>query len=51
MDWDDYMRDQAAQYRQLADIADTPPIKEEYFELAAVCEELANHIEDRRTGG
>jgi len=51
MDWDDYLRDQAANYRQLADAADDPLIKQEHFELAAVCEEVANYIEDRLTGG
>ena len=43
--------DQAAHYRQLAETAEDPVIKQEHFELAAVCEEMANHIEDRLTGG
>jgi hypothetical protein len=51
MDWDDYLRDQAAHYRQLAETAEDPLIKQEHFELAAVCEEVANHTEDRLTGG
>jgi hypothetical protein len=51
MDWNDYLRDQAASYRQLADVAEDPLIKQEHFELAAVCEEVANYIEDRLTGG
>ena len=51
MDWDDYLRDQAAHYRQLAETAEDPLIKQEHFELAAVCEEVATHIEDRQTGG
>lgn len=51
MDWDDYLRDQAAHYRQLAETAEDPLIKQEHFELASICEEVANHIEDRRTGG
>jgi hypothetical protein len=51
MDWDDYLRQQETNYRQLADAADDPLIKQEHFELAAVCEEFANYIEDRLTGG
>ena len=51
MDWDDYLRDQAAHYRQLAESAEDPLIKQEHLELAAICEEVANHIEDRLPGG
>ena len=51
MDWDDYLRDQSARYRHLAEAAEDPLIKQEHFELASICEEVANHIEDRRTGG
>ena len=51
MDWDDYLRDQATHYRQLAETAEDPFIKQEYYELATVCEEVANYIEDRLTGG
>jgi hypothetical protein len=50
MDWDDYFRDEAAIYRQLAEkrnICD----KLELLDLAAVCDEVANSIEDRLTGG
>jgi hypothetical protein len=51
MDWDDYLRHQAAQYRQLADKTQDPLIMQEHFELTAICEEVANHIEDCLTGG
>jgi hypothetical protein len=51
MDWPDYLRDQAAKYRQLAEQTDDPVIKNEMLELAAVCEEVANNIEDNLTGG
>ena len=51
MDWPDYLRDQAAKYRQLAEQADDPVIKNEMLELASVCEEVANNIEDHLTGG
>jgi hypothetical protein len=51
MDWDDYFRQQAAMYRQLAEKTADVLIKQELLELAAVCEEVANNIEDRRTSG
>ena len=51
MDWPDYLRDQAAKYRQLAEQTDDPVIKNELLELASVCEEVARNIDgspDRR---
>ena len=51
MDWPDYLRDEAAKYRQLAEQADDPVVKNELLELASVCEEVASNIEDRLTGG
>jgi hypothetical protein len=51
MDWDDYLRQQAAMYRQLAEQTEDTFIKKELLDLAAVCEEAANNIEDRLTGG
>jgi hypothetical protein len=51
MDYADYLREQAAKYRQLAEAADHPFIKQEFLDLAAVCEEVANTIEDRLTSG
>ena len=51
MDWPDYLRDQAAMYRQLAEQADDPVVKNEMLELASVCEEVANNMEDHLTGG
>ncbi len=38
-------------YRQLAEQADDPAVKTEMLELASVCEEVANNIEDHLTGG
>jgi hypothetical protein len=49
MDWPDYLRDQAIMYRQQADGG--PIVKTELLELASVCEEVANNIEDRLTSG
>jgi hypothetical protein len=51
MELDDYLRDQAANYRQLADKAQDPLTREELLDLADACEEVANNIEDRLTGG
>jgi hypothetical protein len=51
MDWDDYFRQQAVTYRQLADKTEDTFIKQELLDLAAVCEEVANNIEDRRPSG
>ena len=51
MDWDDYFRQQAAMYRQLAQKTEDAFIKQELVDLAGVCEEVANNIEDRRTSG
>lgn len=51
MDFDDYLRDQATKYRELAGTADDPDVREEMLDLAAVCDEVADHIEDLRTGG
>jgi hypothetical protein len=51
MDWDDYLRHDATMYRRLAEKSENVFGKQELFELAAICEEVANSIEDRLTGG
>jgi hypothetical protein len=51
MDWDDYLRQQAAMYRRLAEKTEDTFIRQELLELAAVCEEVANNIEDRLASG
>src|SRR5262245_59739257 len=38
MDWSDYLRDEAAKYRRLAETAEDPLVKQEFLDLAAVCE-------------
>jgi hypothetical protein len=38
-------------YRQLAETTEDAFIKQELLELAAVCDEVANNIEDRLTSG
>jgi hypothetical protein len=37
-------------YRKLAEEADDPFVKNELLELASVCEEVADNIEDHLTG-
>jgi len=51
MDWSDYLRDEAAKYRQLAEKAEDPSVKQDLLDLAVVCEGVANDIEDRIPGG
>jgi hypothetical protein len=50
-DWPDYLRDQAANYRKLAEQADDPVVKNELLALASVCDEIAYNIDDHLTGG
>lgn len=51
MHYSDYLREQAVKYRQLAETADDAFVKQEFFELADICEEVANEIDDRRASG
>ena len=51
MDWDDYLRDEARKYRELAEQAGDPLTKQELLELADICDKVANNIEDRMTAG
>jgi hypothetical protein len=49
MDWDDYLRTEAAMYRQLAEEAENSFGKQELLDLAAVCEEVVHRgSSDRR---
>lgn len=49
--YDDYLRDEAARYRKLAELTKDAAIKKELLELAEVCEEVANTVEDNMTAG
>jgi hypothetical protein len=49
--YSDYLRDQAAKYRTLAEKAADAFVKKEFLELADTCEEVANEIDDRRASG
>lgn len=44
---EDYLREQAVKYRELAAKAADDFIRNELIELANVCEDVANDIEDR----
>jgi hypothetical protein len=47
----DYYREQAAKYRELAEAAIDAAAKQEFLELAAACEEVADDIDDCRASG
>ena len=49
MIFDDYLRDEATKYRRLAE--QTEDSRQEFLELADICEEVANTIEDGMTAG
>ena len=51
MHYSDYLREQAKEYRALAEDAADPAIKHEFLELAEVCEQVADRIDDRRASG
>ena len=47
----DYLREQAVKYRDLAERTEESSVKQEFFDLAAVCEEVADNIDDHRASG
>jgi hypothetical protein len=49
--YSDYLREQATKYRELAEEAQEAFVKQEFLELADICEEVANNIDDRRASG
>jgi hypothetical protein len=51
MEYSDYLRDQAAEYRRLAGQSEDPIEKEDLFESAAIYEMVANDLDDRRAAG
>ena len=46
-----YYREQAVEYRKLAEAAKDPAAKKEFLELAEACEEAADKIDDCRASG
>jgi len=51
MHYSDYLREEAAKYRALAERRKEPFIKEELLELAESAKKVANKIDDRRASG
>jgi hypothetical protein len=51
MEYSDYLRDQAARYRELAAGNEDSFAKKEFLELADICEEVANDMDDQRVSG
>jgi hypothetical protein len=47
----DYYREEAAKYRELAEMAKDAAKKQELLELAAACEAIADNIDDLRASG
>src|ERR1700722_4639324 len=51
MDESEYWREQAIKYKERARVVADPELQDELLELGAVCENLAETIEDRAPGG
>ena len=51
MEYSDYLRDQAAAYRRLAESADDPAVKLDLFESAEICVIVADDLDHRRPAG
>jgi len=51
MDYPDYLRAQAAEFRARAQEVDEAAIARELHELAVACEHIAEELEDRQTSG
>jgi hypothetical protein len=51
MHYSDYLREEAARYRKLADTVLEARLRQEFLELADVCEEVAIKIDDLRASG
>jgi hypothetical protein len=50
-EYSDYLRDQAIKYRELAEKDKDLFAIKEFLELADICEEVANDMDDRRVSG
>jgi len=51
MEYIDYLRGEAAKYRQLAEQSKDPVERQELLNLASVCEEAARRHEELLSGG
>ena len=50
-EYSDYLRDQAIKYRELAEKDKDYFAIKEFLELADICEEVANDMDDQRVSG
>jgi hypothetical protein len=51
MEYSDYLRELAAEYRQLAEASGDASVRQDMFESAEICDEVADVVDDRRPGG
>ena len=51
MHYSDYLREEAARYRALAECEREDRRKQEYLELAEICEEVAMKVDNLRASG
>ena len=51
MEYSDYLREQAAEYRMLAEVSMDPAVRQDLFKSAEICDEVADQVDDRRAGG
>jgi hypothetical protein len=49
--YSDYLREQADEYRELAEKAEILWSNKNFLELAGICEEVANDMHDNRVSG
>jgi hypothetical protein len=50
-EYSDYLREQVAKYLELAKKQENSLRKQEFLQLAEICEEVANDMDDRRVSG
>jgi hypothetical protein len=51
MEYSDYLRDQAARHRRLAELSADPKERADLFESAAIYEMVADDLDHRRPAG
>jgi hypothetical protein len=51
MHYSDYLREEAANYRRMAELAHSDADRNEFLEMAEVCEEVAGQVDDLRASG
>jgi len=51
MHYSDYLREEAANYRRMAELSHSDADRKEFLEMAEVCEEVAGQVDDLRASG